>query len=255
MNRKSIFIVLVLAALLAGGVFAHDDESFSMRHMAIGWGQHGIMFDLTSSIVLEATGLDAPQLRESLLDGATLAELIAANDGDPAQTSAELATQISEQIQAEAQSRIAGLEDWISEALEHSHVDKRRWRWFRPIPRLPFGGEMSGIILEATGMDAGELRSALMEGSSIAQLIEANEGDVAQVVDALTTQATDEINGATTARLERVEDVVSEAMERDFSDVFERMSEFRRGGRSFFGLWNDFGMHDDAGESAEVDEA
>ncbi len=255
MKRKSILIVLALVSLLAGGVFAHDDDSSYMRHMVMRWGQHGVMFDLTSSIVLEATGLDAPQLRESLLDGATLAELITANGSDPAQTSAELATQISEQIQAESQSRIAGLADWISEALQHSHVDKRRWRWSRPVPRLPFGGEMNGIVLEAAGMDAGELRSALMDGSSIAQLIEANEGDVAQVVDALTTQATDEINAATSARLERVEGVVSKAMERDFSGVFERMSKFRRGGRGFFGFWNSFGMHSDAGEAAEVEGA
>ncbi len=255
MNRKSILIVLALASLLAGGVFAHDDDSSYMRHLAIRWEQHGVMFDLTSSIVLEATGLAAPQLRESLMDGATLAELITANGSDPAQTSAELASQISEQIQAESASRIAGLEDRITEALEHSHVDKRRWRRSRPVPRLPFGGEMTSIVLEATGLDARELRSALMEGSSIAQLIEANEGDVAQVVDALTTQATDEINTATSARLERVEGVVSEAMERDFSGVFERMRKFRRGGRGFFGFWNDFGMHSDAGESVEVEGA
>lgn len=255
MNRKSIIIVLALVSLLAGGVFAHDDESFSMRHMAIRWGQHGVMFDLTSSIVLEATGLDAPQLRESLMDGATLAELITANGSDPAQTSAELATQISEQIQAESQSRIVGLEDWITEALEYSHVDRRRWRWFRPVPRLPFGAEMNGIVLEATGLGADELRSALMGGSSIAQLIEANEGDVAQVAEALATQATDEINAATSARLEGVDSVVSEALERDFSGVFERMRKFRRGGRGFFGFWDGFGMHSDPGESAEVEGA
>ncbi|MCY4466238.1 MAG: hypothetical protein OXE46_11950 [Chloroflexi bacterium] len=249
MNRKSIIIALALASLLAGGVFAHDSESFSMRQLAIRWGQHGVLFDLTSPIVLEATGLDAPQLRESLLGGRTLAELVDANGGDPAETGAELATQVSEQIQADAESQIAGLESWIIEALEKSHVDRRRpWRWFRPVPRLPFGGEMNSMILEATSLDADELRSALMAGSSIAQLIEANEGDVAQLVDALVTQATDNINEATSARLERVDSVVSDALERDFSGVFERMSKFRRGPRSFFG------MHSDTGESAEVKE-
>ncbi len=254
MNRKSIIIVLALVSLLAGGVFAHDDDSFSMRHLAIRWGQHGVMFDLTSSIVLEASGLDATQLRESLMAGATLAELITANGSDPAQTSAELATQISEQIQTESASRIAGLQDGITEALEHSPVDKRRWRRSRPVPRLPFGGEMNSIILEATSLDAGELRSALLDGSSIAQLIEANEGDVAQVVDALTTQATDAINAATSARLAGVDSVVSEAMERDFSGSFERLRKFRRGGRGIIGFWNSFGMHSDAGAAAEVAE-
>lgn len=255
MNRKSIIIVLALLSLLAGGVFAHDGESSGIRHMAMRWGQHGVMFDLTSSIILEATALDAPQLRESLMDGATLAELITANSGDPAQTSAELAAQISEQIQTEATSRIAGLEEWITEALERRHADRWHWRWFRPVPRLPFGENMSGIILEATGLDADKLRSALMDGASIAQLIEANDSDVAPVVEALVTQATAEINQATSARLEGVDNVVSEAMERDFSGVFERMSKLRRGGRGLFGFWDDIGMHSDAGESAEVEEA
>ena len=254
MNRKSIIIVLALVSLLAGGVFAHDSES-SRRHLAIRWGQNGVMFDLTSAIILEATGLDAPELRDSLMEGKTLAELITANDGDPAQTSAELAVQASERIQAETDSRIAGLEDWIGEALEHRHVNKGRWRWFRPATRLPFGAGMTDIISEATSLDADELRSALMEGASIAELIEANDGDVAQVVDALTTQATEEINEATAARLEGVDSAISEAMERDFSGIFERMSKFRRGGRGFFGFWDGFGKHSDAAESAEVEEA
>ncbi len=253
MNRKSIFIVLALLSLLAGGAFAHDSEATSMRHMAMRWGQHGVMFDLTSSIMLEATGLDAAQLRDSLLEGATLAELITANGGDPAQTSAALATQISEQIQTASASSIAGLEERISEVLAHSSVD--RWRWFRRVPRLPFGDDMNGIILEATGMDADELRSALMAGSSIAQLIEANAGDVAQLVDALVAQATDEINAATTARLEMVDSVVSEAMQRDYSGVFERMSKFRRGGRGFFGGWGDASQHSDTSKTAEAKEA
>ncbi|MCY3573428.1 MAG: hypothetical protein OXG92_05320 [Chloroflexi bacterium] len=255
MNRKSIIIVLALVSLLAGGVFAHDSES-SKHHMAIRWGQNGVMFDLTSAIVLEATGLDAPQLRESLLDGATLAELITANDGDPAETSAALGTQISQHIQSAADRRIAGLEDGISEILQHSHVNKGPWRWFRPIPRLPFGGAMNDIILEAAGMDAGELRSAWMTGASIAQLIEANDGDVAQVVDALVLKATDEINAAAAARLEMVDSVASEAMGRDFSAMFERMSKFRRRGRrGFFGAWDGFGMHSHTSEAAEVAEA
>ncbi|MCY4145855.1 MAG: hypothetical protein OXE95_04945 [Chloroflexi bacterium] len=252
MNRKGIIIVLALLSLLAGGVFAHDSESPSLRHMTLRWGQHGVMFDLSSDIVLEATGLAAPQLRESLRNGETLAELITANGGDPAQTSAELTTLLSERIQTEATSRIAGLANSITRALERRQANKWHWRWLRPAPRLPFGEAMTGIVLEATGMDAQELRSALMDGSSIAQLIEANEGDVAQVVSALATQATAEVNAAASARLEMVEDVVSKAMGQDFSGVFERMSQLRRGLRGFFGAWDGIGMHtaDETAQSA-----
>ena len=37
-------------------------------------------------------------------------------------------------------------------------------------------------MLEATGLDAEALRAALAEGSTIAELIEANDGDVESVI-------------------------------------------------------------------------
>ena len=236
MKAKTLLIILSLMALLTGGVLAHDtDDSPLMRRAALRWSHHGIALDLLSETLLEATGMDAPQLYDALMDGATLAELIAANDGDTAATSAALTAQISQRMQTAADSAIADLESNITDALERSHVDKRRWRRARRlIPRLPFTGELNSVILDATGLDESALRAAMMDGSSIAQLIEANDGDIDEVTATLTAQATEQIKDMSTARIERVGAVVDEAMQRDFSEVFERMRKFRRGPRGFF---------------------
>ena len=235
MKAKTLLIILSLMALLTGGVLAHDtDDSPLMRRAALRWSHHGIALDLLSETLLEASGMDAPQLYDALMDGATLAELIAANDGDTAAASAALTAQISQRMQTAADSAIADLESNFTDALERSHVDKRRWRRARLIPRLPFAGDMNTVILDATGLDESALRAAMMDGSSIAQLIEANDGDIDEVTATLTAQATEQIKDRSAARIERIGAVVDEAMQRDFSEVFERMRKFRRGPRGFF---------------------
>lgn len=55
-----------------------------------------------------------------------------------------------------------------------------------------FGGH-STIILEATGLTSAELRTALQDGSTIADLIVANDGDVDSVIADLVSEATTQI--------------------------------------------------------------
>ena len=120
---------------------------------------------------------------------------------------------------------------------------------------MPFGSDMNSVILDATGLDESGLRAALWDGSSIAQLIEANDGDVAEVTASLTAQATEQISERTAARLERVGEFVDEALQRDFSEVFERMRQFRMGRRGFFNPWGGMDMDGKHAESAEAAEA
>ena len=70
--------------------------------------------------LLDATGLDAPQLYDALMDGSALAELIAANDGDVDATRAALSEQISQQIQSASDSAIERLDERIAETLQQS---------------------------------------------------------------------------------------------------------------------------------------
>ena len=256
MPLKRIALAFALLSLLTAGALAHDEDTHTMRRAQLRFGQHGVMLDLTSEIVLEATGLDAPTLRDSLMEGATITQLISDNNGDPTETSAALTAQIRGQIAAAAQQRIAALDEWVNDALHESHADKgRRWRRIRPIPRMPFGESMNAIVLEATGLDRDDMRSALADGSAIAELIEANDGDVDEVAASLVAHATEQINEATATRSERVSEIVDEAMQRDFSDMFERMKRFRRNPRGFFDLWRGFGMGGDNAKSAQTQEA
>ena len=56
-----------------------------------------------------------------------------------------------------------------------------------------FGGN-SEIITEATGLTRAEIREAVQDGSTVAELIEANGGDVESVVAELVAEATTRIN-------------------------------------------------------------
>ena len=256
MSLKRIALAFALLSLLTAGALAHDADSHSMRWAQLRWGRNGVMLDLTSKIVLEATGLDAPTLHDSLMEGATINELITDNGGEPTETSATLTAQIREQMAAAAQEQIAALDEWVNDTLHQSHADKgRRWRRIRPVPRMPFGDSMNGMVLEAAGLDRADLRSALADGSTIAELIEANDGDVDEVAASLVAHATEQINEATATRSERVSEIVDEAMQRDFSDMFERMKRFRRNPRGFFDLWRGFGMGGDNAKSAQTQEA
>ncbi len=56
-----------------------------------------------------------------------------------------------------------------------------------------FGGP-SELILDATGLTREELHTALQDGSTIADLIVANDGDVDSVITELVAEATTQIN-------------------------------------------------------------
>jgi len=59
-----------------------------------------------------------------------------------------------------------------------------------------FGGFSghSEVVLEATGLTSEELRTALQDGSTIADLITANDGDIDSVIEELVAETTTQIN-------------------------------------------------------------
>ena len=59
--------------------------------------------------------------------------------------------------------------------------------------RMGFGGQ-SAVILEATGLTAEELHTALEDGSTIADLITANDGDIDSVIAEMVAESTTNIN-------------------------------------------------------------
>ncbi len=236
MTVKRFTLVLALLALLTAGVSANDDSGvYSFSRVSI---RHGAFaFSLDDPILLGATGLDAEALRSALMDGATIAELIQANEGDVAAVVADMKAQATEDINARTASFLEGLEERVSQELNASRARRGPWgrRWHRT-PRIFAYAGVGDTVMEATGLDAAGLRSALAEGSTIAELIEANEGDVASVSADITATITDAVNAAAAERLDSLEGNISEAFNSNFAEKWRRWRRFPKP-RGFFGSW------------------
>ena len=248
MTLKRFTLVFVLLALLTAGVSAHDDASatsfsrLSIRHNAFA-------FSNGDPILLEATGLDADALRTALMDGATIAELIEANEGDVAAVVAHMKAQATDAINARSAAFLEGLEEQVNEQMNASHA--RRGFWGRRLIRMPRLFAYAGVgdsIMEATGLDAAGLRSALAGGATIAELIEANDGDVASANSSIVAMITSAVNENAAERLENLEADISQAFNTDFAEKWRRWRRFPKP-RGFFNFW---GQHDAASATSEA---
>ncbi|MCY4019140.1 MAG: hypothetical protein OXG39_07005 [Chloroflexi bacterium] len=236
MTLKRFTLVLALLALLTAGVSAQDDSGLrrfsrvSIRHGAFA-------FSLDDPILLEATALDAEALRAALMDGSTIADLIQTNEGDVAAVIADMQAQATADINARAASFLEGLEERVSEELDAGHSRRGFWgrRWHR-LPRIFAYAGVGDTVMEATGLDAAGLRSALAEGATIAELIEANDGDMASVVTDIVATITDAVNHATAQRVDSLEGDISEAFNSNFAEKWRRWRKFPKP-RGFSGFW------------------
>ncbi len=236
MTLKRFTLVLALLALLTAGVSAQDDaKRTSFSRVSIRQG--AFAFSLDDPILLGATGLDADALRTALMDGSTIAELIQANEDDVADVVADMKAQATEAINARAASFLEGLEERVSEELNASHARRGFWgrRWHR-LPRIFAYAGVGDTVMEATGLDSAGLRSALAEGSTIAELIEANEGDVASVSSSIVATITDAVNAAAAECLDSLEGDISEAFNSNHAEKWRRWRRFPKP-RGFFGSW------------------
>ena len=196
-KRFTLFALIgAMMAALALVVSAHDSQGRGFKQ-----GRFGLGTD--SSSILEATGLDEAALYEALQNGSTIAELIKANGGDVDSVIAERIAAAAEDINAGVAAMLETLEADITAQL-HSGWGRFEGGKGRPRPRSGFGlRDMETIVLEATGLESkAALREALEDGSTITELIEANEGDVDSVIAELTAAAAENINAIMAAMLE-----------------------------------------------------
>ena len=237
MTVKRFTLVFALFALLTAAVSARDEvkgEGIPGSML-----QHEFGFPLDDDILLEATGLDAEALQKALMDGSTVAELIEANEGDVDSVIGEIAALMAENINESAASYLVGLDERVSKELHSSNTLFDPWGRRRVrLPRLFVYSGVGDTILDATGLDAAGLRSALADGSTIAELIEANAGDVASVTADLVSTITDAVNAAVAARVESLEENISELFNGDFADRWRRGRRGHPRPRFFFGFWS-----------------
>ncbi len=237
MTVKRFSLVLALLALLAAGVSA-GDATAPKGFAVMGYWHSGPEALLYDPVVHEATGLEMEELRAALLEGKTISELIEANQGDVDAAIAELLAQASDAINAHAATAIEGLDENIADAL-NDRIRQRFpwWRRLNPVRELFGAWGMDEAIREATGLETSALNASLLDGSTIAELIEANDGDAQALASTLVGQATEEINAAAAARIERYEEAVAEVFETDFSEESGRRWQQRPRQRGFFGFW------------------
>ena len=165
MTKQRVMCLALMVALMTGlvsAVGADDHDKQRTRYTP-----------LDSTALQEATGLDAASLREALQEGATPAELIEANGGDVAAVVAAMAAEATAQVEGDIEARQANLGEEVAAWLEAT-PEKRRAR--KPFPRLD-------ILAAATGVEEADLLEALRDGATPAELITANDGDVAAVAD------------------------------------------------------------------------
>jgi len=235
---KRFTLVLALLALFTAAVSANDVPAHKGFAVFGRWlsGFEALLYD---PIVQEATGLEPEALRDALREGATLGELISGNGGDVDAVTADLVAQAADEINERAAAQIDSLEESFEEAMNEGR--RRRFPWWRrrnPI-RERFGAwNMDETITAAAGLGMAELNRALLNGSTLAELIEANDGDVASVVSTLAAQATEGINGAAVDRNQRYEAMIAEAFDMDLSDASRPWHKWRPRQRGFFGFWS-----------------
>lgn len=143
----------------------------------------------------DVIGISTDDLRAALRDGETLAQVAEANGVDPQQVVDVLVAKGTERLdaavaagridQATADDRKASLPDRAADLVNgelerHAHRHPRRAAAIR-------------TAAEAIGIDADELRAALRDGQTIAQVAEANGVDPQDVIDALVARSTERI--------------------------------------------------------------
>lgn len=199
-------IVVVLAFVLAVGMVAAQDDAEATpeatteattetttgyRNNDFGMFHAGRGYSLDMTTLTDATGLTAAEIRTALADGSTIAELIEANGGDVDALIAEavaeyqayldVAVEYERMTQEEADAQVAQFEETLT-ARVNGELETPIRGGFEL--RGGLGFDMT-TLTDATGLTLAEIRTALADGSTIAELVEANGGDL----DALIAEA------------------------------------------------------------------
>lgn len=139
----------------------------------------------------EALGITEDELRSALQDGKSIAQ-VAEEQGIDVQV-------VIDALVADATERLAEIEAALPERMTEL-VNRTGWGEDDgpggPGRRGRLRQLALGATAEAIGITADELRAALAEGSTVAQVAEANGVDVQDVIDALVADATERIDAA-----------------------------------------------------------
>ena len=232
-STKAILVVVMIVVLTlgAGIVGAQDDDNGPRRP---GQGQGGRLGDLIS-LVAEQTGLTAQEIMTQVRDGATLADVISNNGGDVdavvdailADAEARLSEAVAEEriTQEQMDTRLATLEETVFAVLNGEFEPRSGGNGNGQGPRDGVRNLLQ-FVVEATGLDVETLREQLQDGATLAEIIEANGGDVDAIINTIVSTVTERVN-------ERVEagEMDAERAEQILSNLEETVTNFLNGER------------------------
>ena len=205
-TRKAITAAAVATGLgvgtLAGAMFGTPAVSGALESspavVAHPGGPRGGHRGIGLETAAETIGLTVEELVDAMRDGQTVAEVAEANDVDPQAVVDALVAEANAHIDE----AVAAGELTAEEGAERKAVAAERIATFvhegGPVggpgggPRGRFGHGLE-TAAEAIGITVEELRTALEDGQTVAEVAEANDVDPQTVVDALVAEATERI--------------------------------------------------------------
>ena len=202
-NRKLLGAAAFSLALAGGGVAgavlgtpnpsgaqdSTEDTSTAAAPADPGGGFRGHRGDSLAAAA-EAIGISEDDLRTALEDGQSIAQVAEAEGVDVQIVIDALVADATERLEA----AIDGLPDRMAEVVEREGLPDRGGRGGPG----GFGGRGPGLeaAADAIGVSVDELRTALRDGSSLAEVAAANDVDVQTVIDALVAEATAHLDEA-----------------------------------------------------------
>lgn len=244
MKFKSVLVGLLATLMLiisSVTAFAQDNPPMPPEQRA---GTDAILSLL--NVISEETGLTSQEIIVQVQEGLTLGEIIVINGGDLDAVTAAATETITQSIndgveaglipQERADQLLANLDEVINAALNGELPRPREDR--RGEPRFDAVRTLVETTVEQTGIDIRSLLSALRDGQTLAEFIEANGGDLDAVLTAATEVAQAGIDEAlasgriTEAQAEELAAAVPDLLEQTVNgelNVREVMGEGRPG--------------------------
>jgi hypothetical protein len=202
-NRKLLGAAAFSLALAGGGVAGAvlgtpnpsgaQDSTEDTTSSAPAGPEGGFLAHRGDSLAAAAAaiGITEDELRTALEDGQSIAQVAEAEGVDVQVVIDALVTDATGRLE----DAIDALPDRMAELVEREGLPDRGGRGGRG---GPFDGRGPGLeaAADAIGISADELRSALTDGSSLADVAAAHDVDVQAVIDALVAEATTHLDEA-----------------------------------------------------------
>jgi len=199
-TRKFLLVILILSALLVGVSTVGAQETTPQPSTA---AQNVGPIRTVLNVVADEIGLQPRDILLQMQDGLTLADIITANGGDVNQVITNAVAKLTDEIntavangkmtQDRANNLLSNLQDEVTRAINGELFPNTL---NRGAVREATQRILVQAVADATHLRPPQILAQLRSGSTLADIITANGGDVDAVVNSAVAAATDQINAA-----------------------------------------------------------